>query len=133
MGRVVAGPDRVEVVALHQQHVGQHDVLVDGPTQVGMELVAVDPPEQDPAAVDGQQAVPDGDGPEADAQRHPLAGRGELAVVQPGRLGRPRLDGLQPHRVPGGHVHPQLGHLQLGHLQAGGDVGVDPQGAGAGR
>ena len=127
VGRVVAGPDGVEVVALHQQHVGEHDVLADGPAQVGMELVAVGPPEQDPAAVDGEQPVADGDGAEADPQRHPLAGRGELAVVQPGRLGRPGLDRREPDGVARGHVHPQLGHGEAGR-----DAGLDPQGAGAG-
>jgi len=125
--RVVAGPDGVEVVPLHQQHVGQHDLLGHGPAQVGMELVAVHPAQQDPAAVDGQPPVGDPHGAEADPQRHPLPRRGQLAVVQPRRLGRPGLDGGQRHGLARGRVHPQLGHGE-----AGGDVGVDPQGAGAG-
>ena len=127
VGRVVAGPDGVEVVALHQQDVGQHHLLGHGPAQVGVELVAVDPAEQHPAAVDPEQPVADLDRPEADPQGHPLAGRGEPALVQPGRLGRPGRHRREPDRLAGGDVDPELGHGQAGR-----DVGVDPQGAGAG-
>ena len=112
--RVVAGADGVEVVPLHQQHVLEQDVLGQGAAEVGVELVAVDPAEQDAPAVEGEHAVLDPHGTEADAQRHPLPGRGQLAVVQPGRLGRPGLHGLYPHGLAGGDVHAQRGHGEAG-------------------
>ena len=110
IGRVVAGPDAVDVVLLHQQHVLAHGCLGDGPAAVGIELVPVHPAEQHPPPVHGQDAVADGHSAEADLQRHGLPGSDERAVVAPGRFGRPGLHRGHGHGFPGRRVDAQLRH-----------------------
>ena len=54
MRRVMAGAYRVDVVLLHQQHVGQHRRFVNGATRVRVELMPIHAAEQHPPAIDGQ-------------------------------------------------------------------------------
>jgi hypothetical protein len=89
--RVVACPDRVDVVRLHEDDVLHHRVVVDGPSLGGVELVPVDAAEQDALAVDLEQAVLDHDGAEANAEGD-LFASGQDTMVETRRLGRPRLD-----------------------------------------
>ena len=120
--RVVRRADRVDVVRLHQLDVAAHDVLGQRAAAVGVPLVAVDAAQQHAAAVDAQLAVLDGDGAEADPQRHGLALGPQLAVVEPRQLGAPRLDGPGRDRLPRGRVD-----AELRDDHARGDVGVDAQ------
>lgn len=123
MRRVVRGADGVDVVPLHQQHVLAHGLQVERAAPLRVPLVPVDALEEHGRAVDLDQTVLEHDGPETDAQGHPLALRHQLAVVQLRGLRRPRQhsdgDRLAGRDidVQGGHQHPAVG------------VGVDPQGA----
>lgn len=121
--RVVRGADGVDVVPLHQQHVRAHRLQVEGAARLRVPLVPVDALEEDRPAVDLDQTVRQLDGTETDAQRHPLALGHQLAVVQRGRLRRPRPDRSRDG-LPGRDVDPQGGddHPPV-------DVGVDAQGA----
>lgn len=107
--RIVGGADGVDVVGLQQLDVAAHGFEVERAAVLRVPLVPVDALEEDRRAVDLDEAVRQLHGTEADAQRHPLTGRRELAVVQARRLGRPRLDG-DGHRLPGGRVNTQLRH-----------------------
>ena len=90
--RVVARAHRVDVVRLHQLDVAAHRGLGHRAPAVGVPLVAVDAAQQHAAAVDAQLAVLDRHGAEADPQRHRLARRAQLAVVEPRQLRAPWLD-----------------------------------------
>ena len=91
MRRVVAGAHGVDVVPLHQQHVVEHVLLGDGAAAVGVELVPVDPAQQHPPAVDGEQRRRRWRpcGTRRAATR--LGAAAHRAVVEPGGLGAPRL------------------------------------------
>ncbi len=92
MRRVVAGAHRVQVVALHGEHVGTHHVAAHSAATAGVELVAVDAAELHPGTVEQQQPVADLDPPEPDPHLDGLARADHPRPVQPGRLRRPRLD-----------------------------------------
>ncbi len=113
--RVVGGADRVEVVPLHQQHVLAHGRQVQRAAVLRVPLVPVDALEEERRAVDLDQAVFEHDRAEADPERDPLALGGQHPVVQPGRLGGPRLH-RHRRRLPGREVETQLrhGHPALG-------------------
>ena len=81
--RVVRGPDGVEPELLHEHEVGAHRLHRDDPAGVLVEVVAVDPADEDPGAVDQQVETRDLDPPEADLDRHLLGDR-----RRPGRAGR---------------------------------------------
>jgi hypothetical protein len=125
VGRIVAGADRIDVVPLHQEDVGQHGGLIQGAAGLRVKLVPVHAPEQDPPPVDPQQAVLDRDRTEPDLQGDGLATGTQLGVVQPWHLGRPRLDG-EPVRPGRGDVT----QAELGYRERGGHRGVDPEDAG---
>ncbi len=107
--RIVAGPHGVDVVPLHQHQIAPHRLRVDRPARLRVELVPVHPAEEQPPAVDLDDPVLDRDRAETDPQGRPLAGRDQLRVVQPGRLGGPRLD-RKGHGLARGDVDTQLGH-----------------------
>jgi hypothetical protein len=82
--RVMAGPDRVDVVLLHQQDVGQGHLVVHRPAAVGVEFVAVHPVKQHPVAVYGQDAVTDLDPAKANPEPDPLSRGIQDSVIEPG-------------------------------------------------
>jgi len=124
--RVVTGPDRVDVVLLHQQDVAEHVLRGQGATTVGVPLVAIDAPEEDAPAVDGQEAVEHGNGAETDAQGNRLPARAKRPVIQAGLFGRPCFDVGQQMRARSWH----LLKAELRNGEQRGDVGDDPQRAG---
>ncbi|GAV46281.1 hypothetical protein Saa2_09283 [Streptomyces acidiscabies] len=125
MRRVVGRTHGVDVVPLHQQHVLAHRLQVERAARLRVPLVAVDALEEDRRPVDLDQTVFEYDGPEPDPQRDALAGGGEDGVVQPGRLGGPRLH-RKRHLGTGLDVE-----IQLRDRHTAGYVRVDAQSAGA--
>jgi Alpha-L-fucosidase len=124
--RVVAGAYRVDVVLLHQLKVGEHGGGGQRATEVGVELVPVDPAQQDRRSVHPQLTVHDGHGAEADAQRGALSRRVHDGVVQPRCLRAPRLH--RHHvRVAGRPVDAEFRHRDPRRRG-----GLDPQGTQAG-
>lgn len=128
VGRIVAGADGVDVVALHEFDVGDGELAGHDPSGIRVELMAVDAPEDDTAAVDLELAVLDGDGAEADAYGDAFGVGVDLALVQPGFLGAPRRHVRDLGRPPGG----QIGDAQLGDGDPDAAVGVETQRAARG-
>jgi len=89
---IVTRSDGVDVVLLHEQHVAEHGGLVEGTPCLGVELVTVHTTEEDPAPIDGDDAIQDLDTPEADRNRDALCLRAQLSPIEPRQLSRPRLD-----------------------------------------
>jgi hypothetical protein len=91
---IVASPDGVDIVLLHEEDILEHRLVIQSTAKFGVELVAVDSLEEDSLAVDLDNAV-ECDGAEADTKRHALTAdaRVEETVVQARNLGSPRLDG----------------------------------------
>ena len=79
--RVVRGPHGVEPELLHQHEIRAHRLDRDDPAGVLVEVVAVDPADEDPGAVHEQVEALDLDPAEADLDRH-LLGDGAGRVAQ---------------------------------------------------
>ncbi len=132
MRRVVAGPESVDVVLLHQQQVGPRVRLVEHPAELGMGLVPVHPPERQLTAVDQQHVAADLDGAEADLQADRLARRADRGRVAARLLRAPRLDRPDGERrdLVGAAVDPvdaELGDDQGDRVRGrpGGDLRID--------
>lgn len=104
--RVVAGADRVDVVALHEEHVLEHALRGDRAAAQRVELVTVDAAELHGSTVDEEHAIFDRDGPEAGAERDGLPRRRDDHVVEARALGAPRLD-VRRGSLPRSDVDPE--------------------------
>ena len=100
--RVVRGPDRVDVVALHERHVRAGVLLVEDAAAHGVGLVPVHAVEHHALAVDQEPVALDRHGAEAEPQRDGLAAGGTAGVgagrhrrvVELRQFRAPRLDAL---------------------------------------
>src|SRR6185369_3111433 len=124
--RVVAGPDRVDVVLLHQHDVGSHGGLVQAAPGHRMPLVPVHAAELDSVPVEPDLPVAYLDAAEADPEADLAARAGQDRVVQPGVLVRPGL-GRDPVLGAGRGA----GDAEVRYRQRRRAVGVDSEGAGA--
>ena len=96
--RVVRGPHGVEPELLHQDEVGAHRLDRHDPPGVLVEVVAVDPADEDPGAIDQQVQAADLDPAEADLDGGLLGDRAgrvaqdDVQRVEARLLGRPGFD-----------------------------------------
>jgi hypothetical protein len=123
VGRVVAGPHRVDVVPLHGQHISQHRLRRQRPAGTRVPFVPVDAAQHDRRTVDGEHPAARGGPPEADPDRDALVIGHDLPGVQPRPLVGPRLDTLD-------HVRSRrvgIGQAQFGHDEPGRARGLHRQ------
>src|SRR5262249_27177125 len=127
VGRIVAGPHRVDVVLLHQHDVGPHGGRVQGAAGFRVPLVPVHAPGLDDVPVEPDPPVADLDPAETDPEADVAVRAGQHRIVQAGTLVRPGL-GVRDQVL---GVRLGAGDAEFGYRQHGRAARVDSEDAGA--